>query len=124
LFRFVAGLVGGECNIHSVACCIQLRVGEWFMSGNLRQFTHRSDKRRHRVTQALLQTIFDLSFESLGAFGVRIENHIAAGDKGLDVRKPYRFKQTTELVHFYSMSADIDGSEERDIFWHGIGCSL
>src|SRR6266550_8326843 len=65
--------------------------------------------------------LFDLSFQRRPIFGSRIKDHIAAGDKGFDIRQAEGCKQTAKIVHLDCVSADIYGPQQGYVFWHR-GC--
>ena len=118
LFRLLAGIGLQEPDIESVAWT-KVRFAEWLVEGELAQRRCGSDKRGDFVTESFLQMLFDLSFERLRVFGLRVEDDIAAGDKRLNIREPDSFEQSAQVVHLDSVPANIYGAQECYVLGHG-----
>ncbi len=62
--------------------------------------------------------LFDPGFERFCVCGLDVKDHVTARDKCLYVSKAQLDKQITQLVHFYGVTANIDGSQESYVFGH------
>ena len=67
-----------------------------------------------------MQVLFDLSFQGDRVLRTRIKDDIPAGNKRLDIRKAYGFKQTAQMVHLDGVTTDIYGSQQGNVFGHDV----
>ena len=89
------------------------------VAGDRRDFLAAPDERRDLVAQRLVQARLDLLLQRHGVGLTRRENHVPAGDEGLDVLQAHSLELPAQLLHRHGMAPDVDGPEKGDKARHG-----
>ena len=88
------------------------------IAGNFRQLGRRAQESRDFESERLLEMTLDLFAQRLLLGRARLEDHIAAGDKGLDGRKTKPGKFVPQAFHADGPPAHIDRPEKSEIARH------
>ena len=94
------------------------RGGKWLVGRGLLHLGGCPDERRDFVAERRAQVLFDLALERRSALARRVEEHVAARDERLDLRKAELLEQRAQAVHLDDPPADVDGAQKRDVSRH------
>ena len=90
------------------------------MPNDRRELGRGANKRRHRIAEDALELNGDALLELARLGAGRVENHVATGDKRLDIREAQLAELLAQRVHLHDVAADIDGAQQRDVPRTGI----
>lgn len=120
-FCFFTWTRGQEPNVDYIAIRFQFGRGKRFVAADSRQFGGRSYESCYFVAKRIVEMGLYFSFECECFHFLGIEYDIPAGDKGFDICKAQRFKQTAKVIHLYRVAADIDGAQKGNVFQGVLG---
>lgn len=94
---------------------------EGLESRNGPQFGLGADEGGDFEAERSVKVLFDCVLKASQVALLRLEHDIAAGDEGLDLAQADGLEQAAQVIHLDGVAADVDGAQEGNKFWHGLG---